>query len=214
MTSRQTIHRSIVGSHMWGMEHALSDTDIYEIYVAPTKDILRGTADTKNIFDQSTPNIDITAHELGQFINLILEGNINAIKGILSPVVRNTTPFAQELAGLVRGYPSKASYKSIHGIAKGNFRKYIANNKDPSPERCLKVARDAEWGIKWLRTGIADFAIDKTRVWSPRDVERVVEDMDLALKESTLIDRPPEDIFRNFVLHVRMVELDGDLPTC
>lgn len=60
----RTLWQTEVGSKMWRMERPDSDTDIFEAYVVPTRDILRGIARQNSHFNQKD-NVDTARHEIG-----------------------------------------------------------------------------------------------------------------------------------------------------
>ena len=77
-----------VGSHMWGMNHAQSDLDLFAIRLASTRDVLLGTKYDKSKHLQFIdPKVDIAEHELAKSFRYLADGNVNFVWGFCSPIV-------------------------------------------------------------------------------------------------------------------------------
>src|SRR5436309_16113298 len=101
---------------------------------------------------------------------------------------------------------SKRAYHSIKGLAEHNYQKYIINERDDSVKRRNTIARTIIMGSKLLREGIIEYSpISGT---SPMDNLQFIDELDLALKESTLPETPEhEDERRASRLDVRRAAL-------
>lgn len=97
-TDHIILHISEVGSFMWGMGNeddpikGLSDHDIFVVYQVPTKMILSGYKIKDNLPNKHDITIngkqfDFSFMEIGHLINLIIKGNINAIWGLTSSII-------------------------------------------------------------------------------------------------------------------------------
>jgi hypothetical protein len=221
------LFRTVVGSHMWGQNHPGSDTDVFECYVAPTRDILRGTAYTRSEFDQSVEGRDVARHEIGHVIDQLLKGNVNFVWGVTSPVVESALPITYPL---VEGYtwlralrlvltanPSRNIYHSIHGLAQKNMAKYIDDPRvaaDLGPERIQKklrtIVRTCEFGSRWLNGEGADYRPGLTQAkYEPNDVIHAANVLQFNYEGSKLLDAPDPTPFRDLLERIRMDELDG-----
>jgi hypothetical protein len=94
-----------VGSHMWKMNHENSDTDLFQIYVTDTKELLRGNFDyvhsssSSNNGKQGKEKVEIVRHELQKVIVELIDGNVNFLWGVMSPIVLNQIGYTISLDG-------------------------------------------------------------------------------------------------------------------
>lgn len=194
-----------VGSHMWQMNHPGSDVDLFVAVLAPTKSILRGEFNDQSKVEYSGPT-DRQYHELGRIVDQVLRNNWNYLSGVMSPIIVKEWPRLTELRRLATMNYSKRAYHSIKGLAEHNYQKYIINERDDSVKRCNTIARTIIMGSKLLREGIIEYRpITGT---SPKDIPKFIDELDLALKESTLPENPEhEDELREFLFDVRLSSL-------
>ena len=154
-----------VGSHMWGMNHPGSDVDLFVAYAVPSSDILRGIAKTDSQHVQRETVVggvpvkeDLAIHEIGKVVDMVLDGNVNFLWGVFSPlVVRDTEGYLRGLKDIALRNLSQRCYGSIHGLGIHNYKKYIESGKDPSEKRCNIIARTAQFGINLLLRGVPEF---------------------------------------------------------
>ena len=199
---------TVIGSHIWKMNRPDSDWDIFEVYIAPSTEILKGRLYTSSEFKQKD-NVDTAIHEIGKVISQTIKGNLNFLIGIMSPITVETSPYHQELKTLVQQNLSKNCFQSIHGMSKGNYLKYIASGKDPSETRCNKVYRVIKYGIHLLRTGT--FKFEPTYDTTPSMIEQGLDELKGALERSPLPDTTDPEPFENFLLNLRLDELNRKL---
>jgi len=194
-----------VGSHMWQMNHPGSDVDLFVAVLAPTKSILRGEFNDQSKVEYSGPT-DRQYHELGRIVDQVLRNNWNYLSGVMSPIIVKEWPRLTELRRLATMNYSKRAYHSIKGLAEHSYQKYIINERDDSVKRCNTIARTIIMGSKLLREGIIEYRpITGT---SPKDIPKFIDELDLALKESTLPENPEhEDELREFLFDVRLSSL-------
>jgi len=194
-----------VGSHMWQMNHPGSDVDLFVAVLAPTKSILRGEFNDQSKVEYSGPT-DRQYHELGRIVDQVLRNNWNYLSGVMSPIIVKEWPRLTELRRLATMNYSKRAYHSIKGLAEHNYQKYIINERDDSVKRCNTIARTIIMGSKLLREGIIEYRpITGT---SPKDIPKFIDELDLALKESTLPENAEhEDELREFLFDVRLSSL-------
>jgi len=133
----------------------------------------------------------------------------NHLSGVMSPIIVKDWPCLGELRRLAALNYSKRAYHSIKGLAEHNYEKYIVNERDDSVKRCNTIARTILMGCKLLREGIIEYiSITGT---SPKDIPKFIDELDLALKESTLPDAPQhENEIRDFLIDVRLSSLEEE----
>jgi len=197
-----------IGSTIWNMRHAKSDTDLFRVYVASTEEILKGTANTRSKFTQKD-NVDIAIHEIGKVVDMLTKGNLNFLIGVMSPLTVSIaepplTSFYFKLRDIVKENISKNCYHSIHGLAVHNYKKYIENGKDDSERRCNKILRVLVFGKTLLDTGKLEFKPFKEGVHD--DIEAWIYQLDEAYKYSLLPEKPDEKTYRDWLYEIRRYE--------
>jgi len=90
---------TLVGSHVWRMNHAESDIDLFVCYVAPSTDFLIGKTHNKS-HCSNIGGVDRSSSEIGKIVNQLLKNNINYLIYVLSPRVEFTTPDHKRLVDL------------------------------------------------------------------------------------------------------------------
>lgn len=183
---------TVVGSHMWGMEHEGSDIDLFIVRRAPTRDILIGTDVNKTVRDKIQINgtdVEYDIHEVGKVINMLIRNNPNFIWGVTSPVFLDGNKIIYEnMKELAQLLISKEIYKPIRGMIIHNTDKYIASGKDPSEKRCNTIARAALFGINTLIH--KSFKYKPVKGFTKDDILRLPDDLEIALEESKLPTKP------------------------
>jgi len=185
------------------MNTAMSDTDIFEAYVASTEDILRGTANTKSKFIQQD-GVDTAQHEIGKIVNQLLKGNLNFIVGVMSPIIEKNSMELYQLRCIVEKTISKNCYGSIHGMAQHHFKKYIVSGKDTSERRCNKILRVLKFGERILMGKGINF--EKVERGTRGEIEKEMRVLNKAFFDSLLYDKPDEEPFRDWLYQVRLDE--------
>lgn len=99
---------SEVGSHLWGMDHAVSDHDIFVAYSVPIERRLRGepcpkTLPSKHAVDIDGVPFDFQYIETEHLVHLLQKGNVNAIWAVLSPLNYKKTEAYKDLESIIRG---------------------------------------------------------------------------------------------------------------
>ena len=217
----ENLFTTVVGSHLWSMEHTNSDMDLFRVYVASTKDILKGTANLRSTFAQEN-NVDIHRHEVGKVINELLKGNLNFLIGVMSTKVNACYAFEEitrdelcgyavempfyDLQNIVKENISKNCYHSIHGLAVHNYKKYIESNLDNTEHRRAKILRVLSFGTTLLYTGKFEFA-PKTGKGGAEVITRWINGLDEAYKSSTLPEKPNEEPYREWLYDIRVMNL-------
>src|SRR3989440_737016 len=90
-----------------------------------------------------------------------------------------------------------------------NYEKYIVSERDDSTKRCNTIARTIIMGCKLLREGVIEYR--PITGASPKDIPKFIDELDMALKESSLPDNPEhEDELREFLFDVRVSSLETE----
>jgi len=151
---------SVVGSHMWGTNTLTSDVDYFVCYMAPTNDILKGVADRGSRCinmeaTSSNPKTDFSFHEIGHVIDQLIKGNVNFLWGMFSPMGIQSAIFDYRgLSDLAEKSLSKSCARSIYGMSKHNYEKYIRDKKLSEKElekKCNTVVRTLKFGERILK---------------------------------------------------------------
>lgn len=202
------IFRTMVGSHMWGMQHEGSDTDYFVCYTAPAKTLLDGTAEERGylksfVFKEN--GNDIVYHEAGKVVEQLLKGNVNFLWGVMSPCMVVSNAWHEKLKQIVRKNMAKNCYHSIHGLALHNYKKYIESGKDPSEKRCNTIVRTLGFGISILVR--REFEFFPFMGATPDDILRRIGDLEKEHDASKLPEKPNDAEYREWLLSLRLAEL-------
>lgn len=198
------IGQTLVGSHMWGMNTAKSDLDIFQVYVVPSNELLLGIADTKPK-SLHFENADITSFEVGHVIKQLLKGNLNFIIGVASPRITHNTREFMLLRAITIGSISKNCYHSIHGMACSNYKKYEKEGK-LTERKCNQILRIIEFGNNILKGGGLDFS--PFSGGTAELIEQKIVELADAYQNSKLREKPDKDPFERWLLNVRKKNLD------
>ncbi|RQW80645.1 MAG: hypothetical protein EHM14_04065 [Methanothrix sp.] len=201
-----------VGSHMWHMESKDSDVDLVVIYIAPTKSILRGEKISATISQRMEEKngviYDTLGWEIGHLIDQLVKGNVNAIWNAASPLVLLPSSVQEKLKALIEANLCRETYRSILGMAESQ----IQSEKKPvknAGKGYRTALRTINFGIELLTNGRLCFE----PVLHIPEVSEVAEKMrrlEEAYEASALPDLPDEDAFRNFLLRLRLEDLEKD----
>jgi len=172
------IGQTNIGSHMWNMEHSESDIDIFEIYMEDTRKILLGQ-EPKSYCNQ-TEEKDISGHEIGKVVNMILKGNINFIWGVFSPIVYADTIHFKELRDLSNMNHSKQIYYSINGMAIHNLKRL--KEEGLTEKKAKTIARTIQFGIDYLNGGGIKYTNFNYKQF-PTDYKSIIDYLEMQLDE-------------------------------
>lgn len=203
--TNQTLFKTIVGSHVWGMETPVSDIDIFKAYIAPTYDILIGKQHRGSHFSQNHKE-DITSTEIGTIVTQLLKNNISYITYIYSPHVLCGNNVLNSLRTATSGNISKLAYNSIHGMSLSNYKKYIVTNKDPSPKRLNTIARVLQFGINLFDNEKIEF--HPTHVTTPEEIEELLNTLTISHSYTNLSEKPSNPhLLENWIYEMRLNQL-------
>ena len=200
----RTLFRTVIGAHIWHMEHEGSDTDVFECYQTPTIDLLRGKGGIKSFFEpKQEGNRDMARHELQAVINQLMKGNLNFVIGVMSPIVERSGPVHEELVNLFTQHPPKNVYYSTKGMVVHNVKLYY-KELDNLPKKVNTILRAINFGINYLKTGEVKF---EPYTGVRQQIEGKLVELDEAYRTSTLEERLPEGMVRDILLRARLKDL-------
>jgi uncharacterized protein len=144
---------AVTGAHMYGFPSPDSDLDLKGMHLMPTTSLLglhpkTEAHDITEIFDGV--ECDLTTHELGRALALLLNGNGNMLERVLSPIQLYETLELGELQVLARGTISKRFARHYGGFFKGCCREHELRR---TAKTMLYSYRAALTGVHLLRTG-------------------------------------------------------------
>ena len=197
---------TLVGSHVWGMNHAESDIDLFVCYVAPSTDFLIGKTHNKS-HSSNVNGVERSSSEVGKVIIQLLKNNINYLVCVLSPRVEFTTPEHKRLVDLTYMNLHKGSFRSINGLACGMYRRYIGQDKGDTQKVRRTMLRTLNFGITLLKEGVVEFTTVTHDVEIP-ELDKAFKMLDLAYENSVLPEEPlHKDKMIDWLLSVRMQNL-------
>ena len=206
----QTLFETVVGSHIWKMNHEGSDLDLFRCYISDTKDILLGKV-PKNTFEQPTSIVDLQVSEIGAVISQLMHCNFNYLIAIHSPIVMfDNGNVLAKLRELSFKSLSKEAYNSIFGMCTQNYKKYIETGKDISEKRCNAIARTAKFGYNLLVN--KKIVFEGVSGFTPEKLSTAIEALTFAKDNSTLPDKCPEEVkeeFEELLIKLRISDLNG-----
>lgn len=192
-----------VGSHMWRMNHEGSDIDVFQCYIADTKDILRGKMPS-NHFTQEN-RVDTQRHEIGTVVNQLIKNNYNYIGYVFSPIVLSGDEFLNEFRKYARPVLSKLAYNSIHGLAVHNY-KLIQKGKN-SPKAYTQIIRALRLGTSLFSRNVLEFEPVDMSDGNEVVLKEELAKLEDAKQNGILSDVPSETDIANlyeFLIELRM----------
>jgi hypothetical protein len=208
----ETLFVSCVGSHMWNMQSPESDIDLVMIYIAPTRSILRGERIPPTVRQEIAARggevYDTLGWEIGHLINHLIKGNVNAIWYVSSPLIIKPSHIQEELSFLVQANLCRETYHSIKGMAESQIKSEEKPAKRPG-KGYRTALRTINFGITLLKEGRICFAPILHTPGAGEVMEKMLQ-LEEAYAASSLPDLPDEDVFREFLLRLRLEELTGD----
>ena len=205
--------KSIIGSHLWGMNRPESDIDYYVAYQAPSTDFLLGMMHEGGHNNQND-EIDIISFEIGKIVSEVKKGNINHLMGVLSPLAEPSI-YREELATIIRANPCANIINSAKGMAKHNIKHFIEQRKQIDDDQRLyakkikTITRILEFAIRVVRDGVYEFK--KPENETPESCYSLIVDLEDAYNKTTIPKKIDEEPFNKYLLKLRMENLNfGD----
>lgn len=197
---------TLVGSHVWNMNHAESDIDLFVCYVAPSTDFLIGKSHNKS-HSSKIDGVDRSSSEIGKVVNQLLKNNINYLIYVLSPRVEYTTPEHKRLVNITHMNLHHGCFKSINGLAHGMYKRYVEQGKGDTQKKRRTILRTLNFGITLLREGVVEFTTIAHDV-EIGELEEAFKELDKAFENTIL---PEEPLHKNemidWLLNIRMQNL-------
>lgn len=212
----------VVGSRLYGTDHAGSDYDWKGVYQAPTRQVL-GIRETPDSYNFNAP--DFTLYELGRFVHLLLKSNPTVIELLNLPTYAVLTMQGQMLLnnrdlflfsrtevedGKEKSYGVEAAY---HGFAHGQRRDL---KKGVIKEKAIVHLLRVLWqGEEILLTGkctprMTPEQIGRARFVAAQDHDDIVRSVEEALdrfdqisKDSILPKYPNLDAINDLLVEMR-----------
>lgn len=212
------ICKTVIGSHIWNMNHEFSDLDLFVVETQPISKILRGKYSNKSKFVPHAKgyegyekrlggkSTDVSIHSAQTTIEQLIKMNLNFLVGIMSPIPIVGNFNYEILKGIVKSNLSKRCYYPIRGMATHNMKKYIYSDKDNTNHRRQKIYRVLRFGIGLLRYGEFEFRPSPQKV-STLMLEETLESLDIDFDLSDLPERTDEEPFRDWLENVRLMEM-------
>lgn len=143
----------VTGAHIYGFPSADSDIDMKGVHLAPTRSLvgLRTHApahDRLQVFEGV--ECDLTTHELGHALALLLRGSGNVLERVLSPIQLVRSAEVDALQALVRGAVNRGFVRHYTGFFHGMQREHRLHRR---AKTALYSYRVALTGAHLMRTG-------------------------------------------------------------
>jgi len=159
MTENIILFKTVVGSHMWKMNHSESDIDIFKAYVAPTRDFLIGKQHTGS-HHSKTDIGDVQSTEIGILIAQLKKNNVNYLVNVFSPKIMYGHAILKQLREISEMNFSKAAYGSINGFASSalhDYEKHISVNEKKALKALNISARIYQFGRTFFEAELVEF---------------------------------------------------------
>lgn len=117
------------GSRAWGFASPDSDYDVRFIYVRPKESYLRLEKVRDVIELPINKELDINGWDLDKALRLLHKSNPTVFEWFSSPIVYQTSPFAERFKPIMLQYfSSKSGLWHYLSMAEGNFRDYLRSD--------------------------------------------------------------------------------------
>ena len=229
--NQTVLFHGVVGSHAWGANHARSDLDLFEVYIASTFDIFTGKR-MKTKFKAAleayeaghikhlpqASKIDVTRMEIGHLVGLLKKGTINAIHAVLSPLaVELEFEALSTLKGIVENSLSTKTWHSVKGLATNKLKYIHAERYKPGFQEKRKKALGTCGRMilqydELLDTGRLNFN-QPGGDWDAEEIEGLIEYIDDRIEEGNhvLKDSIDVDAFDWYLFYLRRKKYEQDI---
>ena len=114
------------GSRAWGFASPDSDYDVRLVYVRPKESYLRLDRVRDVIEIPINEELDINGWDVNKALKLLHKSNPTVVEWFSSPIVYQTSDFADQLKLIMRRYfsPKSALWHYLH-MAEGNYREFL-----------------------------------------------------------------------------------------
>lgn len=170
----EVLHVGLVGAHAYGFPSEDSDLDLKGMHIAPTPSLLGlaappETHDVLKVWEGVEH--DLTTHEVGKALSLLLRGNGNVLERLTSPLQIVDTEDLEALRALARGALSQRFFDHYRGYFGGMRREHA---REPRAKSMLYAYRVALTGLHLLETGEVEMDVSKTAPAHGFDVDALI----------------------------------------
>lgn len=147
------LHVGLVGAHDYGFPSHDSDLDLKGMHIAPTEALLGLDAPPEThdvLMDFEGVEHDLTTHEVGKALALLLRGNGNVLERLGTPLQVVETDDLASLRALIPHALSQRVFGHYRGYFGGMCREHA---RRPRAKSLLYAYRVALTGVHLLRTG-------------------------------------------------------------
>ncbi|HLA43575.1 MAG TPA: nucleotidyltransferase domain-containing protein [Aggregatilineales bacterium] len=215
------IYRCIIGSRAYGLDDENSDIDIRGIYIPPADLHWSIYGVPEQLENQETEE---QYWEVQKFLILALKANPNILECLYTPLIRDTSPLAEELLAIREVFLSKLVYQTYNGYVLSQFRKLkkdIENYGEIRWKHAMHLIRLLLSGKIALKEHYIPVRVDDYRdalltikrgemPWEEVDAWRLQlhREFDVAFASTTLSERPDYERASAFLIKARrsMVE--------
>jgi len=181
---------AVTGSHIYGFAAPDSDIDMKGIHMAPTPSMLglgRPVDVHNRLMMYEGVECDLTTHEVGKALSLVLRGNGNMLERLFSPIQMVKTEQLSELQELARASFSRSCFSHYSGFFKGMQRAHL--REAPMMKSMLSSVRVALTGIHLLKTAevVSDLWV-LTGLYGFREVEDLMDRKSTAMDKAALTE--------------------------
>jgi predicted nucleotidyltransferase len=147
----------IGGSYSFGFASDTSDVDLHGIYIIPTEDYFSDVS-VPDTMEMMVPeyNSQIAMHEIGKFVNLLVQPNLNMIDDLFVPyecVIESDENVYKRLKKFGEMAVSKAAYPHIQGMIIHMRKHRLTKYNEYDPKKQLYIFREIMRGIIIMRDG-------------------------------------------------------------
>lgn len=157
---------ALSGAHLYGFPSPDSDLDLKGAYLAPTHRLLGLRPDVSAhdlTEDLDGVECDLTALEIGKWLELLLGGNGNAAEQLFAPAQLHASPELEALRALAPGALSRRFAGHYRGFLKG-LRREFEDAARPEVKTLLYGYRVAGTGVHLLLEGSVEADVRVTSV--------------------------------------------------
>ncbi len=207
MIQERILFQTEVGSYMWGMQKPDSDRDIMCVYAQPTREILSGMQTKYNKHQHKTMidgiEWDTQYMEIGHLVNLLKNGNVNALWTVTSPVVIQGSDDLNRLREITLVNLSKVSFYSINGMAVSCLHDQEKRPNMPYNKAYKQCLRTLMFGINMFELGEVLFTPVRIEV-TKNDIDIAFNRLNEAFNNTKLISSPNEQVFKDYLYNLRI----------
>lgn len=172
----EVLHVGLVGAHYYGFPSVDSDLDLKGMHIAPTRALLGldSPPETHDVLeDFEGVEHDLTTHEVGKALALLLRGNGNVLERLMTPHQLFETDDLSELRALAIGALNRRFAGHYRGYFGGMCREH---ERRPRAKSMLYAYRVALTGVHLLETGeVVGNVLETAREHGYSGLEALVE---------------------------------------